>query len=187
LQEETYRWPSDSRFLLGFVIPLLPSSEKSSKADGGGDRLDVFHSLHCLVGVSLFRTEVTVANDIDRIEFGKLYITTTIIVSGKWRDTLRDKIILVSSTRLVQIQFYKRLILISLDHCIDHLRQALMCHADLTPMTWEERGNKLILKTTPVHTCRDFQKLQEFVVNAMENIDSKEKEELVTGDLYIID
>jgi len=62
-----------------------------------------------------------------------------------------------------------------------------MCHGDLTPMTWEERGNKLILKNTAVHTCRDFQKLQEVVLETTDFINPREKEEILTGGLYIVD
>lgn len=46
-----------------------------------------------------------------------------------------------------------------LDHCVDQIRQALMCHADLTPvpmMPVEGGPEGLIIGNGEVHTCRDF-------------------------------
>lgn len=45
------------------------------------------------------------------------------------------------------------------DHCIDQIRQAIICHADVTPMEWHVQSDKLILKTDTVHTCRDFDEI----------------------------
>ncbi|EED21439.1 conserved hypothetical protein [Talaromyces stipitatus ATCC 10500] len=47
----------------------------------------------------------------------------------------------------------------TLDHCINHIRQAIQCHADLTPMEWRLDGNKIILKTNTQHTCRNFEQI----------------------------
>ncbi|KAI3329924.1 hypothetical protein F4824DRAFT_492582 [Ustulina deusta] len=44
-------------------------------------------------------------------------------------------------------------------HCINHIRQSLQCHADLTPMEWKLDGLKLILKTDTPHTCRNFDRI----------------------------
>ncbi|KAK0634153.1 hypothetical protein B0T14DRAFT_508479 [Immersiella caudata] len=41
-------------------------------------------------------------------------------------------------------------------HCINQLREALQCHADLTPMEWKRVGDKIILNTATEHQCRDF-------------------------------
>ncbi|KAH7323545.1 hypothetical protein BKA65DRAFT_511013 [Rhexocercosporidium sp. MPI-PUGE-AT-0058] len=46
-----------------------------------------------------------------------------------------------------------------LDHCVDQIRQALMCHADLTlvPMMPLEGGPEgAVLGNGEMHTCRDF-------------------------------
>ncbi|KAL2060281.1 hypothetical protein VTL71DRAFT_9676 [Oculimacula yallundae] len=46
-----------------------------------------------------------------------------------------------------------------LDHCVDQIRQALMCHADLTPvpmMPVVGGPERSILGNGEVHTCRDF-------------------------------
>ncbi|KAI1262342.1 hypothetical protein F5Y18DRAFT_430241 [Xylariaceae sp. FL1019] len=44
-------------------------------------------------------------------------------------------------------------------HCINHLRQAIQCHADLTPMQWDLVGDKIILRSDTLHTCRNFDKI----------------------------
>ncbi|KAI1268091.1 hypothetical protein F5Y18DRAFT_424412 [Xylariaceae sp. FL1019] len=50
-------------------------------------------------------------------------------------------------------------------HCINHIRQALQCHADLTPMEWKlVNEDKLILDTSTPHTCRNFDKINEWAV-----------------------
>ncbi|CAN8099970.1 unnamed protein product [Discula destructiva] len=51
------------------------------------------------------------------------------------------------------------------DHCVDSLRQALMCHADVAPVSFHvnvpfNRGIFPRLATT--HTCRNFAKIQDW-------------------------
>lgn len=50
------------------------------------------------------------------------------------------------------------------DHCLDHLRQQLMCHADLTPIPviWYEGHGRSFVQSDVVHTCRNWEMLQEF-------------------------
>ncbi|RDW65593.1 hypothetical protein BP5796_10285 [Coleophoma crateriformis] len=48
---------------------------------------------------------------------------------------------------------------IHLDHCVDQIRQALMCHADLTPVPMHAIGvaaDHFSLGNGEMHTCRDF-------------------------------
>lgn len=51
-----------------------------------------------------------------------------------------------------------------LDHCIDQIRQALMCAADVSTgwLEWNEESkmNLAIMSTT--HSCRRFDKIQEW-------------------------
>ena len=46
----------------------------------------------------------------------------------------------------------------STDHCIDYLRQVVMCHGDLTPITfeWISEINGYIAHHSTEHRCRDF-------------------------------
>lgn len=45
-----------------------------------------------------------------------------------------------------------------LDHCIDHLRQFVQCHSDLTPLTfsWPNYpAGKIVAQWGALHTCRN--------------------------------
>jgi hypothetical protein len=51
-----------------------------------------------------------------------------------------------------------------IDHCIESIRQSLMCHVDVTPYTWvwnETQHGMQNVFATP-HTCRNFDKVREW-------------------------
>lgn len=52
------------------------------------------------------------------------------------------------------------------DHCIDYLRQIIMCNVDITPMTasWSTVANRPVSNFETQHTCRNFDKVKEWVV-----------------------
>ncbi|KAK0637155.1 hypothetical protein B0T17DRAFT_520774 [Bombardia bombarda] len=70
-----------------------------------------------------------------------------------------------------------------LDHCIDMLRQSIMCNSDVTPITFARTSLDSSMKVVAevVHTCRSFSKIQQWAWNrrVVENID---KNKVVTGD-----
>jgi hypothetical protein len=54
------------------------------------------------------------------------------------------------------------------DHCIEQLRQAILCHGDMTPVTmrpiYDESGENIVYylgETEREHTCRDGMKLRD--------------------------
>ncbi|EUC33449.1 hypothetical protein COCCADRAFT_36732 [Bipolaris zeicola 26-R-13] len=51
------------------------------------------------------------------------------------------------------------------DHCIDHIRQQLMCHADLTPIPviWYQWYGRSFVQSDVMHTCRNWNAIHEFV------------------------
>lgn len=51
--------------------------------------------------------------------------------------------------------------IVLLDHCIDYLRQVIMCHGDVTPITfeWVPEIQGLIAHHSTEHLCRDFKAL----------------------------
>jgi hypothetical protein len=51
-----------------------------------------------------------------------------------------------------------------MDHCIDQIRQSLMCSADLTPIPygWYPRYNQVNGMFDVAHTCRDFEAVKEW-------------------------
>jgi hypothetical protein len=55
-----------------------------------------------------------------------------------------------------------------IDHCIDQLRQAVLCHGDMTPVTlkaiWTDTPKWAALgQTERMHTCRDGMALQKWM------------------------
>ncbi|KAI8633231.1 hypothetical protein F5Y19DRAFT_490406 [Xylariaceae sp. FL1651] len=70
-------------------------------------------------------------------------------------------------------------------HCINHLRQSIQCHSDLTPMQWTRAGNKIILSTKTPHTCRNFEKIHAWARDRRTQFD--ELESVANGSLYIVD
>lgn len=50
------------------------------------------------------------------------------------------------------------------DHCVDQIRQYLMCHADTTPLVWQwsERNKKYLTYMGMKHTCRDWDRFYEW-------------------------
>lgn len=49
-----------------------------------------------------------------------------------------------------------------LDHCIDTIRQTMVCNADITPLVvqWSEELQEFRSRATVVHECRDFDKVR---------------------------
>lgn len=51
-----------------------------------------------------------------------------------------------------------------ISHCIDILRQAVMCNSDISPLVWQwdEKRSSYKEKATIMHTCKRFDKIQEW-------------------------
>lgn len=50
-------------------------------------------------------------------------------------------------------------------HCVDYLRQVLMCHGDLTPITLHYAENRIphVMPDFKIkHTCRNFEAIWDF-------------------------
>ncbi|ETS85696.1 hypothetical protein PFICI_03721 [Pestalotiopsis fici W106-1] len=55
-----------------------------------------------------------------------------------------------------------------MDHCVDAIRQSLMCHADVSTITFNHGGpnddeTDLHISGGHVHTCRDWEAIEEYV------------------------
>lgn len=52
------------------------------------------------------------------------------------------------------------------DHCIESLRELIMCGGNMTPipLEWSETGERLNPNYASTHTCRDFSRLKEWTV-----------------------
>ncbi|PKK42873.1 hypothetical protein CI102_11911, partial [Trichoderma harzianum] len=53
------------------------------------------------------------------------------------------------------------------EHCIDHIRQMLMCSGDMTliPTEWTDYLERNYVNSDVPHTCRNFAKLRDWVVS----------------------
>lgn len=51
-----------------------------------------------------------------------------------------------------------------IDHCIDYIRQGIMCNGDATPvmLRWRKDSHYLIPHFDGYHTCRNFDLLHDF-------------------------
>lgn len=70
-----------------------------------------------------------------------------------------------------------------LDHCVDMLRQSIMCNSDVTPITFARTSLDTSMKVVAevVHTCRSFSEIQQWAWNR--RITSPiDKDKVVTGD-----
>jgi len=95
--------------------------------------LDVFHQLHCLVSSTLSPwMPCTRAN----------LVTQNILRKGLSPDYYHDE--------KMDYEHYM--------HCIDSIRQSLMCSVDITPIVfkWHEELGMLWHDENVLHTCRDF-------------------------------
>ena len=54
-----------------------------------------------------------------------------------------------------------------IDHCIDSVRQSLMCSADITPLPfqWVEQDERAKEVARVLHTCRAFDPIREWAKN----------------------
>lgn len=52
--------------------------------------------------------------------------------------------------------------LVVLGHCVENLRAAILCHSDVTPVTfhWNRRMQSIVQKLETPHKCRNFEKIR---------------------------
>lgn len=107
----------------------VPSSPVPGHEDQYYVQLDVFHHLHCL---NMIRLMLWAGGGSSSPE--SLYLNATHL-----GDTEEER-------------------LGHVDHCVDQIRQYLMCHADTTPLVWQwsERNKKYLTYMGMKHTCRDW-------------------------------
>lgn len=54
-----------------------------------------------------------------------------------------------------------------LEHCIDSIRQALMCNSDISPVVFHvgQFGDGIYPKLAATHTCRNFDKIRQWGID----------------------
>jgi Mycotoxin biosynthesis protein UstYa len=63
-----------------------------------------------------------------------------------------------------------------LEHCIDAIRQTLMCTADVTPLPWNwvEEDQEAKAVADVAHSCRDFERIRDWAIeNQVKHFDRK--------------
>lgn len=62
------------------------------------------------------------------------------------------------------------------EHCIDYIRQSIMCFGDSTPvrLQWRYESHFLIPQFDQYHTCRNFEALHDFSKKWALELQSKE-------------
>ncbi|KAJ6472637.1 hypothetical protein DFH09DRAFT_1007721 [Mycena vulgaris] len=112
----------------------LPNKTQAIPGDEGHyiAELDVFHNLHCL-------NKIRMALDPD------YYPDWRVSTTNNWIPTQKN------ATEHV-------------GHCVDWIRQSLMCTSDTSVIVWqwEKSMNASIVKGNVAHTCRKFDKIQEW-------------------------
>ena len=121
--------------------------------------LELFHQLHCLVRVRSYSPlshpvcQLTLVRNGFEMYFGSWPRgQTPAVLLGP----INGKTIPLSYVECLNQRALKANIL--LDHFIDFIRQTIMCHGDITPITFEwidELGSYIAHHTTR-HQCRDF-------------------------------
>jgi hypothetical protein len=53
-----------------------------------------------------------------------------------------------------------------IDHCVEMIRQSLMCSADITVDVWAwNEGNQMVnVRADNMHTCRDFEAIRQWAI-----------------------
>lgn len=139
-------------------ISQIPASEAAKLSeptarvlDEPGDYfvgLDVFHQLHCLNWVrkrlrpERYGLEMDGFTDEQRSE-SFVHTGKPPLMSGHY--PLQEDVPLTDTT---------------LDHCIDSIRQSLMCSADVSPVIWHWRKSGFKQDMNNTHVCRDFDKIK---------------------------
>ncbi|KAL7952496.1 hypothetical protein V8C34DRAFT_299191 [Trichoderma compactum] len=149
--------------LFNFGISTIPKAQAkllpnyTSPVPGHEDEyiveLDVFHQLHCL---NIFRKAFTpiYLSDWEYVKDAEVSLNWTVPDSYPYEAFEENRV--KNSINPWHI-----------GHCLESLRQSIMCHADITPAVWHwdySVPNPIRNKPwlTVLHTCRDFNRIREW-------------------------
>lgn len=143
------------------IIGLTPS-ERSQLADPTPPTpkdpntypvmIQVFHNIHCLNNLrqAIWRDDYPFT--LERLPDGRVNRTTNRALHLGKSLPIHFFPLLDGGSILANL----------LDHCIDSLREALMCASDITPISFEVKGedHHVAPKLSTTHICRDFDALK---------------------------
>lgn len=127
------------------IMPNRTFPEKESATSGYPIVLNVFHDLHCLHSVR-----------------NAFYY----FMADKWNATYNPYLIYESPAEALLDYSFHDMNFDHLDHCIDALRQSIMCTSDIAPNVWQysAKAKAVRARATTVHECRDFNQVKEWAM-----------------------
>ena len=151
---------------------VRPSLARFSEKDGGGlyATIEIGHQLHCLVRNLL--SVYTVGGSLTRRSKDSLRRNSHIDYYGPLDDNFKKRPefyrVHIGRPKLTAKRSASGLHLLThsrrTDHCIELIRQALMCNADVGLITydWVEGFELPFPNLNTRHTCRDFERIYEW-------------------------
>jgi hypothetical protein len=135
--------------------------------------LAVSHQLHCLdsLRMSLYP---------NRYPNASMWARDGSLVAMKWTHYGRNKYSLVLSVSSM---------LTILDHCLDSLRQAIMCHSDISLFVhrWNEDSQFFRARFNTARTCRNFDNIQDWASERYIEEYPREERFVMPGDNLPVD
>lgn len=146
---------SDSSLNATTELPQL-EGQKSAFAYGG---LDVLHSLHCLDSLR---------KRIDRADFPDHGLSSGNIAIDESQGGVKADSVIADGFERMHVE-----------HCLNQLRESIMCHSDTTPVTLKPVSVKttvgsdvavtvLLGETERMHSCRDFGRVRDWIKDMVE-------------------
>jgi hypothetical protein len=123
------------------VDPCFEQTAPAAKGNFYPIVLNVFHELHCL-------------DNIRKVFY--------FFLEPQWNATYNPYVMFHGDIHAALMEFgHTSKGIKHLDHCIDTIRQTMMCNADITPLVtqWNEETRDFTSRATVVHECRDFDKV----------------------------
>lgn len=155
--------------LIDIVIPAgvvaISGAERSRLVNGTaatrGDpqvymvELEMFHQLHCLVRIS-YLTSTMWTDASKKWLRDQLWMLEDVVAKSRPLSNISQR--MYHNGRALLRMLEKRDADRGLDHCIDYLRQAIMCHGDVTPITFKFNAeiDGYLAQHTTEHQCRNF-------------------------------
>lgn len=159
------------------LIVMDISSHTSNFAVGGGQGIPRSQAIH------LVNTTTPLPPTGSDLYYVSLDFLHQLHCLDNLRLALFDPAIYASDTKKAGLLEHDHLF-----HCIEMLRQGIMCHSDITPivMQWQPEREMNILRADVPHTCRNFWELREWakersVRHVQWGVDNMDRELVVDG------
>ena len=148
------------------------SKKKTSRSLTQGTtstRLDMFHTLHCLVCTctSHCHSHLSEKTTLQEINNPNPIRTSISLKQDNIRKALHPEYYGPAHNNDTNFHLHQ-------NHCIEQLRQYIMCSGDMTPIPtryYTALGRNYVDSDVP-HTCRNFEKLQKWMVRRYEGVEA---------------